>query len=335
MVASLEERQVYGEMMAGARQKVLITGVGGMLGTDLAEILKNDFEIIGLDKKPAPHLGRPIEICDLLQERKLRDVMLAHQPSVLIHCAALTDVDYCEEHPEEAEAQNVGATRNLVVLANELDIPIIFFSTDYVFGGTREGEYLEDDTGKPLSVYGRTKWEAEEVIRSTAKRAALCRISWLYGVYGRSFPRAILGQTESVKNIRVVSDQTGRPTYTKDVAGAILRMLSKKKEMVFDSGVRMYHISNSGQVTWAGFARFILEKLGRSDVTVEEISSRELNRPAPRPYNSVLSLKKTESALGIQFRPWEDAVADFLVELADTKKKEAAKAQEKAEGDPQ
>jgi dTDP-4-dehydrorhamnose reductase len=115
-------------------------------------------------------------------------------------------------------------------------------------------------------------------------------------------------------------------------------MLSEKKETVFGPGVRIYHVSNSGQVTWAGFARFILEKLGRADVTIEEISSHELNRPAPRPHNSVLSLEKTESTLGVRFRPWEDAVSDFLVELADTKKKEAAKAKEKAEkseGEPQ
>ena len=136
---------------------ILITGAGGMLGTDLVRALENDFEIIGLDKKPAPHLERPLEICDLLQERKLREVFMSRNPGLVIHCAALTDVDYCEDHAEEAVAQNVEATRNIVTICNDLGIPLVFFSTDYVFDGKKKGEYLESDPANPVSVYGRTK----------------------------------------------------------------------------------------------------------------------------------------------------------------------------------
>ncbi|OQA40990.1 MAG: dTDP-4-dehydrorhamnose reductase [Candidatus Omnitrophica bacterium ADurb.Bin314] len=320
-------------IMGEAMLRIMITGAGGMLGTDLVHALEHEHEVIALDKRPAPHLARHLEICDLLQERKLRDTFASHKPDLLIHCAALTDVDYCEEHHEEAAAQNTEAVKCVTDLCNELNIPLVFFSTDYVFDGAKDGEYLETDRTAPVSFYGKTKRDAEAYITANAKRAVIFRISWLFGVYGRSFPKAILRQAAESGKLAVVRDQIGRPTYTRDVAEAIRDILARKKDAVFSEGVRLYHLTNTGETSWSDFARFILKQSGRNDVTVEDITSDRLKRPAPRPANSLLSLEKIFRELGVRLRSWEDAIPNFLIELEEARKAAEARAQAKAEAD--
>ena len=126
--------------------KILITGAGGMLGTDLGNVLRADFEIVGLERRPVTHLAVPYDICDLTQARKTREAILSHKPDVVIHTAAMTDVDYCEEHHDEALENNVAATEHVVDAANEIDVPVIFYSTDYVFDGKKQTAYVETDT---------------------------------------------------------------------------------------------------------------------------------------------------------------------------------------------
>ncbi len=295
--------------------KILITGAGGMLGTDLGNGLSPDFEVVGLERRPVTHLTVPYDICDLTQARKTRDAILSHRPEVIFHTAAMTDVDYCEEHHDEALANNVTATENVVNAANEIDAPVIFYSTDYVFDGQKKGEYAETDTPNPLSFYGKTKRMGEECVLQTAKRAHIFRITWLFGVWGRCFPKAILRQAAEVKQMNVVDDQTGRPTWSWDVAQAMRQLLLNKKDLVTKAGAEIYHLGNSGKVHWADYARFILKESGLESVKVKDIPSSELKRPAPRPANSVLSLKKSSEVLGIKLRSWEDATLEFLPKL--------------------
>ena len=315
--------------------KILITGAGGMLGTDLSNVLKKDFEIIGLERRPVTHLSVPYDICDLTQARKTRDAILSHQPEVIIHTAAMTDVDYCEEHHDEALENNVTATETVVNAANEIDAPVIFFSTDYVFDGEKKGEYEETDTPHPLSFYGKTKQMGEEYILRTAKRAVIFRITWLFGVWGRCFPKAILRQASEVKNLTVVSDQTGRPTWSWDLALAMRELLLNKKELFLSQSAarEIFHIGNSGTVHWADYARFILKASGISGPKVKNIPSDQLKRPAPRPANSVLSLKKAKKVLGLSLRSWEEATTEFLPrlkeELAEREARMKAQAAEK------
>jgi dTDP-4-dehydrorhamnose reductase len=297
--------------------KILITGAGGMLGTDLSNALKKDFEIIGLERRPVTHLSVPYDICDLTQVRKTRDAILSHQPEVIIHTGGMTDVDYCEEHHVEALENNAVATESVVNAANETGAPVIFFSTDYVFDGKKKGQYAETDTPNPLSFYGKTKQMGEEYILHAAKRALIFRITWLFGVWGRCFPKAILRQAAEVKNMTVVSDQTGRPTWSWDVALAIRELLLNKKELFLTQSAarEIFHLGNSGSVYWADYARFILKESGISGSKVKDISSDQLKRPAPRPSNSVLSLKKSKKVLGLSLRSWEEATAEFLPKL--------------------
>lgn len=320
-------------MAAQENFKILITGAGGMLGTDLSTVLKEHFEVVGLEKRPVTHLSIPYDICDLTQTRKTRDAILGSQPNLIIHAAALTDVDYCEEHHDEATEHNVGATKNIVDACNELDIPLVFYSTDYVFDGKKKGEYLETDQPNPISFYGQTKFQAEQYILEKAKLAIIFRITWLFGVWGRCFPKAILRQAAEVKKMTVVHDQTGRPTYTLDLAEAMRALFLKKKERVLSGKPDIFHLANTGTVNWADFARFILKESSLESIKVEDIPSTQLKRLAPRPLNSVLSVEKSKKELGLQLQSWQDAIRLFLPrlkrELAALEEKSKARAAEK------
>lgn len=307
------------------QMKILITGAGGMLGTDLTVVLKPDFEVVGLEKRPVTHLSIPHDLCDLTQARKTRDAILSHQPNVVIHAAALTDVDYCEEHHDEAMEHNFEASKNVVAVCNDLDIPLIFYSTDYVFDGTKKGEYFESDQPHPVNFYGETKLQAERFIMENANRALIFRITWLFGVYGRCFPKAILRQAEEVKEMTVVKDQIGRPTYSWDVAMAMHTLLLSKQEVVFARSREIFHIGNKGTVNWADFARFLLKEAGFGATRIRNISSTQLKRPAARPLNSVLSLEKAKKVLRIELRNWEDATREFLPKWKDLKAAQEAK----------
>lgn len=302
-------------MTEESQMKILITGAGGMLGTDLGNVLSQEFEAVGLERRPVTHLTVPYDICDLTQARKTREAILSHKPEVILHAAAMTDVDYCEEHQDEALANNVAATESVVEAANEIDAPVIFFSTDYVFDGKKEGEYEETDTPDPLSFYGKTKLMGEEYILRTAKRALIFRITWLFGVWGRCFPKAILRQAAEVTKMNVVDDQIGRPTWSWDVAQAMRQLLLNRKDVLLKPGAEIFHLANSGTVHWADYARFILKNAGLGAVKIKDIPSAHLKRPAPRPANSVLSLEKSGKVLGLKLRSWEEATLEFLPKL--------------------
>ncbi len=311
-------------------RKILITGAGGMLGTDLVTALDPHFEVSGLEKRPVAHLSVPYDICDLTQSRKTRDAILSCRPNIVIHTAALTDVDYCEDHHDEAEENNVGATINIVDACNELDVPVIFFSTDYIFDGSKKGPYSETDTPCPVNFYGQTKLRAEQYILEKAKRAVIFRITWLYGIWGRSFPKAILRQAAEVKKMTVVNDQVGRPTYSWDVAQAMLTVLRDKRDVMEAKGGEIFNLGNEGTVCWADFARFILKTADLGAVRVEDIPSTQLKRPAPRPLNSVLSLEKAQKVLGLKLRPWKEAVTEFLPRWKGEKEAQEQKAKAQA-----
>ncbi len=320
-------------MTEESRMKILITGAGGMLGTDLGNVLSSDFEIVGLERRPVSHLTVPYDICDLTQARKTRDALLSHKPAVVIHTAAMTDVDYCEEHHDEALENNVAATEHVVAAANEIDAPVIFYSTDYVFDGKKNGAYEETDVPNPLSFYGKTKRMGEEHILRASKRALIFRITWLFGIWGRCFPKAILRQAADVTHMNVVDDQIGRPTWSWDVAQAMRQLLLNKKDVLLKPGTEIFHLGNSGTVHWADYARFILKGAGLGAVKIKDIPSAHLKRPAPRPENSVLSLEKSEKILGLKLRSWEESTLEFLPklknELAQLEAKTRAQAAEK------
>jgi dTDP-4-dehydrorhamnose reductase len=197
----------------------------------------------------------------------------------------------------------------------------------------KKGAYEETDTPNPLSFYGKTKQMGEDYILRVAKRAIIFRITWLYGIWGRCFSKAILRQAAEVTKMNVVDDQIGRPTWSWDVSQAMKQLLLNKKDVLLKPGAEVFHLGNSGTVHWADYARFVLKGAGLGAVEIKDIPSSQLKRPAPRPANSVLALGKSERVLGLKLRSWEEATLEFLpklkAELAAIEAKAKAQAAEK------
>jgi dTDP-4-dehydrorhamnose reductase len=231
---------------------VLITGAGGQLGTALCE----QFPDADARARDALDITKP---------------SLGYAPDLVLHAAAWTDVDGAEQHPAEAAAVNVTGTRNVA----DLGAPLVYYSTDYVFDGTKREPYLESDEPSPLSVYGRTKLEGEREVRD----GWIVRSSWLFGWTGKNFVRTMLALGAEREEVAVVDDQVGCPTYVGHLAEATRELLE------LPGGV--WHVAAAGECTWAEFARAIFEHAGLS-CRVRPISTADLGRPAPRPAYAVL-----------------------------------------------
>ena len=215
--------------------------------------------------------------------------------SLVLHAAAWTDVDGAESDPAGAELVNVGGTRNVAALG----VPVVYFSTDYVFDGTKREPYLESDEPRPVSVYGRTKLEGEQEVRD----GWIVRSSWLFGRTGTNFVRTMLRLGAERDEVSVVADQRGCPTYVGHLAEATRELLE------LPQGV--WHVAAEGECTWAEFARAIFEEAG-VDCLVREITTEKLGRPARRPAYSVL---RSEREGAPRLPHWRDGLRACLEQL--------------------
>lgn len=273
--------------------KILITGSKGQLGNALQETLKNeDLHLIDLPEHDLTSL--PATMSHFFQVK----------PEIVIHCAAKTQVDDCELKPGEAYWANVMATKHVVNACQAVDAILVYISTDYVFDGKGTRPYREYDPCNPSSVYGRTKWQGEEIVKMHLQRFYIARTAWLFGDVGQNIVKTVLKLAGEQKSLKFVNDQTGCPTYAADLASAIAKLIQT-------NAFGIYHITNEGQCTWFDFAKEILEAAGKTGITVEPISSNELNRPAPRPHFSVLAKEGLQS-LGIKMPAYQEALERFL-----------------------
>ena len=228
----------------------------------------------------------------------------------------MTNVDGCEQDRDQAIRLNDQMTQTVAKVCKSAGAFLIFFSTDYVFDGTKKGEYREDDPIHPLNVYGESKARGEQQVREHAGAYAIFRVSWLYGVHGKSFPRTILEKAKQQSVFEVVNDQIGRPTFTKDLAAAFRDLLVNGSDSLKKMKGQIFHLANAGACSWAEFAAAILSHAGYDKVEVKPITSEQLTRPAKRPKNSVLNLSKAERVLGLKLRPWQEAMVEFINEFA-------------------
>jgi dTDP-4-dehydrorhamnose reductase len=259
---------------------VLVTGAGGQLGRALVEAFVAD-DVVALGRGDWDVTVPP---------------PLLEAPDLVLHAAAWTDVDGAETNPQEAAAANVGGTQNVA----SLGAPLVCFSTDYVFDGTKREPYVESDGPNPLSAYGRTKLHAEA---AAGERAWIVRSSWLFGPTGNNFVRTMLRLGAEQDEVAVVDDQRGCPTYVAHLAAAA------RKLPALPFGV--YHVAAGGDCTWAEFAEAIFAEAGL-DCRVRRISTAELGRPAPRPAYSVLRSEKP----GTPTLPnWRDGLRECLASL--------------------
>ncbi len=278
--------------------KIMIVGAQGMLGTDLAKALSQRHEIC------APSL----EEFDITSAEQCRRWVGSSGAHAVICAAALTDVDYCETHEVEAFRVNAEGVANLAGACAAARCILVHYSTDYVFDGRKQAAYVEEDPPIPLGVYGRSKLRGEELLKATVPEFLILRISWLFGRNGKNFIRTILNAARTSRLLRVVNDQWGSPTYTRDVAG--------HTEMLLESGCRgIYHLTNSGSCTWFELAQRAVEWAGIHRVSVIPVTTAEFPRPAPRPANSVLANARLEREGLPIMRPWADAVRAYLNEI--------------------
>lgn len=287
--------------------RILITGSNGMLGSDLVKVLASQYEVSGIGEHPNRHANIQYQQVDLVNRSAVLKAISTLKPAVIVHTAAYTDVDGCELNPRRAHSVNVKGTEYIVEGANDCQAVLFFLSSDYVFDGMKSLPYEESDLPNPLSVYGRSKLEAEEFLRSRSRSAMILRSSWLFGENGRNFFKAILERIERGEELKVVNDQKGAPTYTLDLARAIQSLIEKTKR---PQGTVTYHIANSGETTWFDAAKSIMQKIGIF-APLKPISSEVLNRPAKRPRNSVFNLNRIERDYGIRLRHWKEALNEF------------------------
>ena len=267
--------------------KVLITGAKGMLGQDLCPTLQdNGYEVIETDVKT-------LDITDFDMVQK---VLQQEKPDIVIHCAAYTNVDKAEEDYDTAHKINVVGTENVARAVSEIDASILYISTDYVFDGEKKDAYLPDDTPNPINKYGKTKLEGELAIKKHCKKYYIVRTSWLYGIHGKNFVETMLSLADKPE-LKVVDDQIGCPTWTMELADAIVKILSENK-------FGIYHVCGSGNTSWYNFAKEIF-KLAGKNVNLKPCTTEEFPRPAKRPKNSIMENNKI-------CRNWKLALKDYM-----------------------
>ena len=278
--------------------RVLIIGASGTLGHDLQKEWTQD-DLIPASSKEA----------DIRDAEQVRALISRTRPEAIVLAAAYTDVDGSEYNPELAFAINAQGTENVARAAAEMGASVLYVSTDYLYDGTSTRAYEPTDAIAPLNVYGKSKAAGEAALLAHATAWCIVRTSWLFGAGGASFPEKILRAAEMRPELTVVADQTGSPTFTRDLAGAIRDLVCKK-------GQGVVNVTNAGSCTWCEFAAEVLRQAGRSEIRVRPITTAQAARLAKRPRYSVLAPTSLH-AQGITLRSWQDAVTAYLQDLRD------------------
>ncbi|WP_297668649.1 dTDP-4-dehydrorhamnose reductase [Thomasclavelia sp.] len=277
--------------------KILVTGVKGQLGYDIVNECKNrNIEAIGVD----------VEEMDITDAKKVEEVIKSGNYDAVVHCAAWTAVDKAEDEIEACTKVNVDGTKNIANVCKELNISMMYFSTDYVFDGQGNQPWHEYDKRNPLNVYGQTKYEGELAVEALEKHF-IVRIAWVFGVNGNNFIKTMLRLGKERGAVSVVDDQIGSPTYTYDLSKLVVDMIQTDK-------YGTYHATNEGLCSWYEFACEIF-KQAKLDVEVTPVDSSAFPAKAKRPNNSRMS-KEMLDKNGFKRLPlWQDALSRYLKEL--------------------
>ena len=278
--------------------KILVTGVKGQLGYDVVKLLnEKSIQCIGVD----------IDDFDLTSENEVRNYILNYSPTAVIHCAAYTAVDKAEDDKEICYNVNVSGTSNVAKICSEIGAKLMYFSTDYVFDGKGEDPFEISDVPNPINYYGYTKLQGELEVTKALSNYFIVRISWAFGFNGNNFIKTMLKLGSKRDFINVVNDQTGSPTYTKDLSKLAVDMIHTDKYGI-------YHVTNEGFCSWYDFANEIFQG-SNLNVSVRPVSTDEYITRAKRPHNSRLS-KKSLIDNGFNLLPmWQDALLRYLDEI--------------------
>ncbi len=273
--------------------RVFITGSKGQLGRALQAQFVDDVVF------PAD-----LPECDITDRPCVTQAIGESRPDVVIHAAAMTDVDGCARDPDAAYRVNALGTQNVALACQSAGCAMLYISTNEVFEGRKTEPYLEFDATNPINAYGRSKLAGETSVRDLLTRFYIVRTAWLYGKDGNHFVRKIIRRADEQGHLRVVADEIGSPTYTEDVAGGVRRLIQA-------GAYGIYHFVNDGIASRYDFAHEILRLSGRGHVPIEPITLADFARPStPPPYTPLRNL--CGKALGITFRPWQEALADYV-----------------------
>jgi len=293
--------------------RLAVTGKNGQVVSALQALAGPGLEIVALGR-PELDLARPDTVFKALREAK---------PDVVVSAAAYTAVDKAESEPDIAFAVNRDGAEAVARAANDIGVPIIHISTDYVFDGTKTTAYVENDPTGPASVYGRSKLEGEHAVSENTENYAILRTAWVYSEYGSNFVKTMLRLSESRDEVNVVADQFGCPTSANDIAVAIV---SIAKRLATDPAPHLrgvFHMSGTGETNWAGFAKQIFEfsaENGGKSMIVNDITTAQYPTPARRPSNSRLDCSKLEEVYGIRLPEWQTSTRAVMAALAQNKK---------------
>ncbi len=293
--------------------RLAVTGKNGQVVSALQAQAGPGLEIVALGR-PELDLARPDTVFKALRDAK---------PDVVVSAAAYTAVDKAESEPDIAFAVNRDGAKAVARAANDIGVPVIHISTDYVFDGTKITAYVENDPTGPASVYGRSKLEGEQAVSEMTDNYAVLRTAWVYSEYGSNFVKTMLRLSESRDEINVVADQFGCPTSANDIAIAIV---SIAKRLATDPSAHLrgvFHMSGTGETNWAGFAKQIFAfsaENGRKSIVVNDITTAQYPTPARRPANSRLDCCKLEEVYGIRLPEWQTSTRAVMAALAQNKK---------------
>ncbi len=284
--------------------RVLVTGATGQVGSEVVSAMHR----LGHDVIAPGRSG-----LDLMQPSQVEHRVTLLVPDWIINCAAYTQVDRAESEPERAMTVNRDSAAALARAAAACNARLLHISTDFVFDGSRSRPYREDDLPNPLGVYGRSKLEGEQAVQAALPDAVILRTAWVYGVHGHNFVKTMLRLAGEGRPLRVVDDQTGSPTWARDIAGAITALVQA-------DAAGLYHYTSAGSVSWCGFAGAILSAAAQAGFeirtqAVEPITTADYPTPARRPAYSVLDTGKIQAQLGLSIPDWRDSLMTMLGEL--------------------
>ena len=284
--------------------RVLVTGATGQVGSEVVSAMHR----LGHDVIAPGRSG-----LDLMQPSQVEHRVTLLVPDWIINCAAYTQVDRAESELEQAMTVNRDSAAALARAAAARNARLLHISTDFVFDGGQSRPYREDDLPNPLGVYGRSKLEGEQAVREALPGAVILRTAWVYGVHGHNFVKTMLRIAGEGRPLRVVDDQTGTPTWARDIAGAITSLVQA-------DAAGLYHYTSAGSVSWCGFAGAILSAAAQAGFeirtqAVEPITTADYPTPARRPAYSVLDTGKIQAQLGLSIPDWRDSLVTMLGEL--------------------
>lgn len=291
--------------------RILVFGRDGQVGRALQPALAPLGEVVALGRSEA----------DFTRPQTLGALVDAHRPNVVVVAAAYTAVDAAESDRETAFAVNATAVGEIGRAAKKIGVPVVSYSTDYVYDGEARGPHREDETPNPQSVYGASKLAGEQALRASGADHVILRTSWVYAPDGKNFPLAMLRLAREREHLRVVADQIGAPTPAKLIAEATARVIAQVLSDRSKAGI--YHFSATGETSWHGFARLVIAEARQAGAVlkagadeVEPIATADYPTPARRPANSVLDTTRFRATFGGDIPRWEEGVRAFIGDLS-------------------